>query len=67
MLEERKAFRSIEAVIRFYCIPSKEYRESCLRDILLMILKELEKKYDFDRKKTYVLVNLHGKVIRDMS
>lgn len=48
---------AMEAVVRFYCIPTKEYRESCLRDIMHMLTHEAHQMLRLPRSKEYVLLH----------
>lgn len=51
---------NIKTMIRFYCVPSKEFRESCLRDILLMLSIEVYEKFNCSRQQEYVLLDENG-------
>lgn len=40
-LEEDKLYGSAQAMVKYYCVPNAEFRESCFRDILHMLSRSL--------------------------
>ncbi len=45
-LEDLRKFDDIHTLIRFYCIPMKEVRESFMQDILLLLAIQVYEHYN---------------------
>ena len=65
-LEEKRQFSSAEAMVKFYCIPNAEFRESCFRDIVHMLSRSLFENFNMPKDRDYVLLNEAGEMLSQL-